>query len=226
MPVKYLLNYRLLWGQPDAIAILRSSLDPTPDPSDAPPKPKSPGELPPIPPDAPTHFTADTPAELYFIAMNDWPYSGESSPHALSESSLCSSIVPPEIEHSLIWTRLPIFPPTLPPPSETALSARLHQDGLWGFTGNDAPPPSPSLLPECLPALAEWGITMDKLIRSSRGSDEEEAQVRAYGEEIATFIRRRWVEREWETAWFVNPPVSSVVFAAVTASCGAAHAAC
>lgn len=67
---------------------------------------------------------------------------------------------------------------------------------------------------------------MDKLIRSSRGSDEEEAQVRAYGEEIATFIRRRWVEREWETAWFVNPPVSSVVFAAVTASCGTAHAAC
>ena len=49
---------------------------------------------------------------------------------------------------------------------------------------------------------------MDKLIRSPRGSDEEEEQVKSFGEEIATFIKRRWVEREWETAWFVNPPVS------------------
>ena len=121
---------------------------------------------------------------------------------------LTVSTVPPEIEHSLIWTRLPIFPPSLPPPSESPLSARLHQDGLWGFTGSDSPPPSPSLLPECLPSLADWGITMDKLVRSPRGSDEEEQQVKEYGLEIETFIKRRWIESEWETAWFVNPPVS------------------
>ena len=73
--VKYLLNYRLLWGQPDTIAILRSSLDAAPVASDVPPKPHA-GELPPLPPNAPTHFVAGTPPELYFIAMNDWPYSG------------------------------------------------------------------------------------------------------------------------------------------------------
>ena len=48
---------------------------------------------------------------------------------------------------------------------------------------------------------------MDKLIRSPRGTDEEEQQVKSYGAEIETFIKRRWAEREWETAWFVNPPV-------------------
>ena len=29
-----------------------------------------------MPPDAPTHFVADAPQELIFVAMNDWPYSG------------------------------------------------------------------------------------------------------------------------------------------------------
>ncbi|KAK7690283.1 hypothetical protein QCA50_006938 [Cerrena zonata] len=117
--------------------------------------------------------------------MNDWPYS-----------------VPPEIEHSLIWTRLPMTPTDLPP----SLAPRIAQDGLWGFTGNDSPPPSPSLLPACLPALAEWGVTMDNLIRSPKGTPEEEERVKRAGDEISTFVKRRWNEDEWETAWFVNPP--------------------
>ena len=50
---------------------------------------------------------------------------------------------------------------------------------------------------------------MDKLVRSPQGSDEEEELVRQAGSEIDAFIRRRWNEKEWETAWFVNPPVSS-----------------
>ncbi|KAI0754745.1 hypothetical protein C8Q80DRAFT_1216612 [Daedaleopsis nitida] len=188
--VNYLMNYRLQWGQPDTIAIIKSSLDtPATTSTQGPLAIKASKGLPPIPPDAPTHFVADMPPELYYIAMNDWPYS-----------------VPPEVEHSLIWTRVPIFPASLPPPSESALSARLHQDGLWGFTGLDSPPPSPSLLPECLPALAEWGVTMDKLICSPRGTEEEERAVKSYGKEIETFIKRRWVESEWETAWFSNPP--------------------
>ena len=31
-------------------------------------------------------------------------------------------VVPPEIEHSLIWSRVPFFPPDLPPPAESKLS--------------------------------------------------------------------------------------------------------
>ncbi|KAI0763601.1 hypothetical protein BD413DRAFT_581696 [Trametes elegans] len=192
--VNYLVNYRIQWGQEDTISQLRSSLT---DSSAPPPSstdgteldPKVPRTLPPLPPDAPPYFKADMPAELISVTMNDWPYS-----------------VPPEVEHSLIWSRVPILPPDLPPPSASPVSARLYQDGLWGFTGTTSPPPSPSTLPDALPALAEWGVTLDKLVRSPRGTEEEERAVRAYGEELETFVKRRWNEREWETAWFVNPP--------------------
>jgi len=81
---------------------------------------------------------------------------------------------------------------------------------LWGFTGNDEPPPSSSTLPECLPALAEWEITLENLIRSPKGSPEMEEMVSNAGREIDGFVRRRWVESEWETAWFVNPLVSDL----------------
>ncbi|KAI1794971.1 hypothetical protein LXA43DRAFT_883080 [Ganoderma leucocontextum] len=185
--VNYLLTYRLQWGQPDTISLLRSSLDPPPVESAS--KTRTVSGVPPMPLDAPAFFHADMKKELYYIAMNDWPYS-----------------VPPEIEHALIWSRVPFIPPNLPSPLESKISARLLQDGLWGFTGLDCPPPSPSLLPETLPALADWGVTMDKLITSPRGTEEEERQVKEYGKEIETFITRRWVEREWETAWFLNPP--------------------
>ncbi|KAM5539443.1 hypothetical protein V8D89_006895 [Ganoderma adspersum] len=185
--VNYLLTYRLQWGKPDTISLLRSSLDPPLPESES--KAHTAGEPPLMPFDAPPFFHADMPKELYYIAMNDWPYS-----------------VPPEIEHTLVWSRVPFIPPDLPSPLESKLSARLLQDGLWGFTGVDSPPPSPSLLPETLPALADWGVTMDKLITSPRGTDEEERQVKEYGKEIETFITRRWIEREWETAWFLNPP--------------------
>ncbi|KAI0373660.1 hypothetical protein BV20DRAFT_962222 [Pilatotrama ljubarskyi] len=195
----YLLNYRLQWGQEDNIAVLRSSLERSSAPvatdgsaassQNEHQDPKVPRKLPPLPPDAPPYFKADMPPELISITMNDWPYS-----------------VPPEVEHSLIWSRVPILPPDLPPASESKVSARLLQDGLWGFTGLESPPPSPSMLSESLPALSEWGITMDNLIRSPPPTEEEARELRKYAEEIETFIKRRWNEREWETAWFVNPP--------------------
>jgi len=92
---------------------------------------------------------------------------------------LTSSQVPSSVEHYLIWTVLPVLPPDLPP----IIRPRVHQDGLWGFTGctADSPPPSPSLLPACLPALSEWCITEASLICSPRGTDEEEAALREIG---------------------------------------------
>jgi len=156
------------------------------------PFPKSDQALPPLPADAPEYFKADIPtdSELISIIQNDWPYS-----------------VPIEIEHTLIWTRVPIFHPALIP---AEIDGRIQQDGLCGFTGNDEPPPSSSTLPECLPALAEWEITMENLVRSRKGSPEMEEMVKNAGREIDGFVRRRWVESEWETAWFVNPPVSEL----------------
>lgn len=112
--------------------------------------------------------------------------------------------MPPEIEHCLIWSRVPIFHPALIPP---AIDARVQQDGLWGFTGSTNAIESLPSLESCLPALADWGVTLDKLVRSASGSEVEETLVRNAGKEVREFVTRRWKENRWETAWFVNPPV-------------------
>lgn len=118
--------------------------------------------------------------------------------------------VPPEVEHTLIWTRIPIYHETIVPPS---IKSRIEQDGLWGFTGDSSPPPDPDVhLSSCLPALAEWGITLETMKVSKRGTEEEEALVQRAGSAVHEFVRRRWNETAWETAWFVNPPVSMMVF--------------
>ncbi|KAF9013198.1 hypothetical protein BDQ17DRAFT_1231617 [Cyathus striatus] len=186
--VNYLLNYRLQWGKRDTLSLLTSAIQENQPAPDVPPSTTvvSQNELPPLPPDAPKYFSWETPSEYLSIIQNDWPYS-----------------VPPEVEHTLIWTRIPIYHPELVADS---IKARIDQDGLWGFTGTTSPPPSPSILPTYLPALADWGITMDKMIVTPKGSDEEERLVARAGEEVARFVRNRWSEDEWETAWFVNPP--------------------
>jgi len=136
--------------------------------------------------DSPSHFTANTPPELISICFNDWPYA-----------------LPVDIEHVLVWTRLPIIDfPQVP----TQITSRLYQDGLWGFTGCSSPPPSPSTLPLCLPALADWNVTIDKLIRFPKATLEEDEMIKEAGREIDQFVRNRWIESEFETAWFVNPP--------------------
>ncbi|TFK52186.1 hypothetical protein OE88DRAFT_1711932 [Heliocybe sulcata] len=192
--VNYLMYKRLRWGEPDTQSLLSSALDGVTTERTAgiegPPQfdPQNPPSLPPLPANAPAYFTADTPPELISIILNDWPYS-----------------VPPQIEHTLVWTRVPIFHTAIIHPS---VEKRVHQDGLWGFTGTpkDSPPPSPSTLPECLPALQEWNVTLDKMIISPKGTKEEEELVRRAGAEVNEFVKSRWNEREWETAWFVNPP--------------------
>ncbi|KAG6850337.1 hypothetical protein H0H93_014610 [Arthromyces matolae] len=166
------------WGKPDTLSLLTSSLD---EGDSQPQSTASPDVV-------PKYFTRNPPREYVSIIQNDWPYS-----------------IPPEIEHTLIWTSLPIYHEDL---VHESISARVKQDGLWGFTGDTSPPPSPSTLPQCLPALADWGITMDTLIRSNQPTPEEAELLRRAGEEIHEFIRNRWNESNWETAWFVNPPLA------------------
>ncbi|KAJ3764410.1 hypothetical protein EV360DRAFT_91298 [Lentinula raphanica] len=173
--VNYLLSYRLQWGKPDMLSVRPSAFKDEPT--------NISGDLADI---APPYFTADTPDKYISIIQNDWPY-----------------LVPPEIEHTLVWTQVPIFHPDIIPAS---IAPRIEQDGLWGFTGNSSPPPSPSNLPSCLPALAEWGVTLENMVVSQRGTEEEEALVREAGRHVDEYIRRKWKESEWETAWFVNPP--------------------
>ena len=81
--VNYLVHHRLQWGKPDTLSLLPSLLDnPTPGANVNGITSKVfdknfPPELPPIPHNAPAYFTADTPAQLVSVIMNDWPYSGE-----------------------------------------------------------------------------------------------------------------------------------------------------
>jgi hypothetical protein len=101
---------------------------------------------------------------------------------------------------------MPIYHPDL---VADTIKTRIDQDGLWGFTGSDLPPPSPSNLPSCISKLAEWDITMDKMIKSEPPTEEETILIQKAGSEVHRYVKNRWVEKEWETAWFVNPPVSA-----------------
>jgi hypothetical protein len=201
MTVNYLKTYRLQWGKPDKLSLLPSSLS-FPEPvgnivNDV--------KLPP-------YFTADAPRSYISIIRNDWPYSGKTPLSIVLEGvSKARTVhhlvisVPSDVEHWLIWTTLPIFPPI-----PSAIATRVAQDGLWGFTGSASPPPSPSTLPTCLPSLAEWGVTLDSMVISPPANAEEQEMLADAAREIDTFVRRTWVEEEWETAWFVNPPVGVV----------------
>jgi len=179
--------HRLQWGRADTLSKIPSRLSSPVGDVDYREVTLLESGLPPIPLGTKPYFTADIPLQLVSIIMNDWPYS-----------------VPSFIEHYLIWAVLPILPPNLP----LLIKPRLLQDGLWGFTGYpvDSPPPSPSQLLACLPALSDWGVTEGSLIRSARGTKEEETAVREAGSEVHKFVVATWKEEEWETAWFVNPP--------------------
>ncbi|CAA7262916.1 unnamed protein product [Cyclocybe aegerita] len=180
--VKYLMNHRLRWGQPDTLSLLTSELQDDRFVE----APNSDGTNRPTDGEPPAYFSWETPSKYLSIIQNDWPYS-----------------VPSNIEHTLIWTKVPIYHPDLAAPS---IKARIDQDGLWGFTGLDSPPPSPSTLPACLPALAEWGITLEKMVKSETPTPEKAVLIRRAGSEVHRFVKNRWLESEWETAWFVNPP--------------------
>lgn len=179
--VNYLLDYRLRWGEPDTLTLLPSALE---EPEERHPQMDGLQNCYVVP----EFFKADIPfcSDLICITQNDWPYS-----------------VPHEIEHTLVWSRLPIFHPTLIP---DAVSARIQQDGLWGFTGSSSPTQYLPSLESCLPALAEWAITAESMICTPKGTDEEEEMVQNAGREVCGFVRRRWLETMWETVWFVNPP--------------------
>ena len=205
-PVDYLMNHRLRWGQPDTLSLLKSRLvhDSTTETHESFSHPDTPS---PIVSVNPPYFSWETPSQFISIIENDWPYSGIYNSLKAVISISCAyteQLVPTEIEHTLIWTKMPIYHPDL---VAGTIKTRIDQDGLWGFTGNDLPP-SPSNLPSCISKLAEWGITMDKMIKSEPPTEEEKNLIQEAGREVHRYVKNRWVEKDWETAWFVNPPVN------------------
>ncbi|KAF5315090.1 hypothetical protein D9619_007355 [Psilocybe cf. subviscida] len=183
--VSYLVNHRLRWGQLDTMSLLKSSLDFSRFISGE--QCATPSTEAGIEPHLdPPYFSIKTPSKYISLIQNDWPYS-----------------VPPEIEHSLIWTKLPIYHPLLVAGS---IEARVGQDGLCGFTGVEGPPEMPEDIASCLGALSEWGVTPETLIRSSPPTAEEVALLQKAATPVHEYVKTVWVEDEWETAWFVNPP--------------------
>lgn len=193
------------WGQPDTLSLLKSELvqNTIAEPNGL---LSSPDITSPNTSIIPPYFSWETPSQLISIIQNDWPYSGKFYQTIINVSwTYIGPTVPTEVEHTLIWTKMPIYHSDL---VADTINARIDQDGLWGFTGNDLPPPSPSNLPSSISKLAEWGVTMDKLIRSEPPTEEEEILIQRAGREVDRYVKNRWVEEDWETAWFVNPPVS------------------
>jgi len=48
-------------------------------------------------------------------------------------------------------------------------------------------------------------MTIDTLMGWEKGTEEEDEMVRKAGDEVNKFVRCRWKESDWESAWFVNP---------------------
>lgn len=89
----YLLKYRLRWGQPDRLSVLKpykGSIDEIPILND----------LDSLPIPTVDYFRADTPPHLISVIVNDWPYSG------MTCSSLVklSSLTPPTQFHLRLST--------------------------------------------------------------------------------------------------------------------------
>ncbi|RPD58046.1 hypothetical protein L226DRAFT_490531 [Lentinus tigrinus ALCF2SS1-7] len=178
--IAYLKEKRLQWGKPDTLSRLGTShTDPAfwTNSEDTPPRTLE-------------YFTAQTPSEYFCVVSNDWPYS-----------------IPADVEHVVVWTKLPIIHPSL---VDARITEIVGQIGLTGCTGLDSPPPSlADELPGALPALTAWKITAEdvkSMPNAERLSPEERELMRRAGKEVDEFIRKRWREDEWETCWFVNPP--------------------
>ncbi|KAF7298758.1 hypothetical protein MIND_00823300 [Mycena indigotica] len=116
--VNYLVNRRLQWGMPDTLSLLGPPFPQDDIPSIATALTDLQSTATSL---SPPYLSPSMPSEYLSVITNDWPYS-----------------VPASVTHTLVWTKIPIFHPSLIDPS---IQARIDQDGLWGFTGSSIPPP-------------------------------------------------------------------------------------
>ena len=92
--------------------------------------------------------------------------------------------VPHDVEHWIIWSRVPIVHPS---------NERIDKLGLWGFSGTEG----------CEGATLPEGITPPP-----PPTQEEADVIGGACQQIEKCVRSRWPEAQWESAWFMNPPVS------------------
>ncbi|KZV89481.1 hypothetical protein EXIGLDRAFT_618136 [Exidia glandulosa HHB12029] len=112
------------------------------------------------------YFGVGTERHLWKVLANDWPYA-----------------VPFDVEHHIIWTRVPMVNEDLVP---EALRQDVERSGIWGFSG---------------------GANMDPALQAFVGpSAAHRDAVRIVGARTNAFVQQYWREEDWETAWFINPP--------------------
>ena len=102
---------------------------------------------------------------------------------------LCT--VPLDVKHFVFWTRVPIIHPAIVSPK---IWKKVEIDGLWGFTGG---------APESVANISQE-------VSGAEESDDVEALIKQARFQTNEYVKANWREDEWETAWFVNPPVSEL----------------
>ena len=170
--MKYLVEVRLGWGE-DVKA------KPTFANSAAPSATSTPN---------PIVFRADLPDEYLKVIPNDWPYSGMYVCMNSSLLDMTGFLVPLDVSHYIIWSRVPAISSSNIP---VAIQAFVKEYGLWGFTGTDEAIPPPDIEPK---------VSM---------TESEKSFFAEACREFDIFVKRRWPKDAWECAWFVNPPVRS-----------------
>ena len=121
---------------------------------------------------------------------NDWPYA-----------------IPPDAQHWVVWSKLPILHPALfqtpdTPFDDPDLTLRLFDavtsDGVRGLTGQQGNEIPTVYGPNTYQLLQQDGTDITT-------ENASKAQWWA-GRHIRTYIHARWHPDHYETAWFCNPP--------------------
>lgn len=97
--------------------------------------------------------------------------------------------MPHGVSHYVVWTRLPIVHPDVVPPE---VRGKVNVDGLWGFVGSDTTP---------------------------KYDGPDAPLLKVAGQEMDAFVRNFWPESDWESAWFMNPPVRDNNLTAYAPAC-------
>ncbi|KAH7104518.1 hypothetical protein BKA62DRAFT_463898 [Auriculariales sp. MPI-PUGE-AT-0066] len=129
------------------------------------------------PPPPSGFFALDNPPDTWQFMKNSWPY-----------------CIPHEVQHTLVWTRLPILNPNK---VQESMRGTIVECGMWGFAGGAEAE---------LPARGEDTERGSTFIGTGEQAKAVRAAVAVAGADVQAFVQKHWPEDAWEVAWFVNPP--------------------
>jgi hypothetical protein len=155
----------------------------------------------------PTSYFSDVVSKdtnLFKTIPNDWPYA-----------------MPAECGHSVVWCKRPVLDKLLfagkdtpfpKGPVREAIYAAIDFDGIRGLSGNEKHiAPLGFKTRDNLKSSPEVMAWMKETSIGTQSQEEEIAElaIKAQtwaGRFIDQFVKLHWPERDWETAYFCNPP--------------------